>query len=226
MSLTVGCTFARASFALEANITVDDGELVALQGPNGSGKSTVLNLVAGLLGVEAGSITLGDNVLDRVIDGTKSVFVQPERRSVGMIPQGAALFPHMTALDNIAFGSRARGDSREVARAKATEMLVKFRIPELAGRRPHQLSGGQRQRVALARTLVVAPRVLLLDEPMTALDDPGRAEVLEMLLEVKRSFDGPMVLVSHDHRDVEVLADRSVDVEYSLGDAGGMSRIG
>lgn len=226
MTLSVRCTFARAGFSLEADISVKPRELLVLQGPNGSGKSTILHLVAGLLGVEAGVITLGDSVFDRVIDDEPPVFIQPESRHVGLLPQGGALFPHLTAMENVAFGLLARGESKESAATRAAEMLGRFRIADLAHRHPHRLSGGQRQRVALARTLVVAPRVLLLDEPMTALDDQARAEVLEMLLEVKQSFEGPIVLVSHDHREVDVLADRSMDVEHLVEDDGRMSRIG
>lgn len=226
MSLGIRCRFVRARFELCVNLDVAPGEVVALHGPNGSGKSTLLHLVTGLLPVDEGTITIGDAIVDRVSAGDATVFVQPEHRGVGLLPQGGALFPHMSAQENVAFGPRARGVTVNVAAATAGTQLQRFGIVDLGQRRPHQLSGGQRQRVALARTLAVEPRVLLLDEPTSALDERGRSEVLEMLSEVKRTFAGSMVLVSHDRRDIEALADRVVGVEQRIAGAAVHSRFG
>lgn len=212
MTLEIACAVQRGEFRLVADVMVQDGEMLAISGPNGSGKSTLLSVVAGLLATTTGWVRIDDSVVDRAGRGRERVFVQPESRRVGLLAQGGALFSHMSALDNVAFGPRATGESRTDAERRAIEMLDRLGIGDLAQRRPHHMSGGQRQRVALARTLVMSPRVLLLDEPTTSLDRDGRLEVLQVLATVTEHFDGPMVLISHDQRDVEALADRSIEV--------------
>ena len=171
------------------------GETVALVGPSGAGKSTVLRVVAGLLRPRRGNVALGDEVW---LDTDTAVDVPPERRSVGLVFQDYALFPHLTVRRNVAFGGAARVD----------ELLERFRIAHLAAARPAQISGGERQRVALARALARAPRVLLLDEPLSALDAHTRATVRGELRDLLAELGLPTVLVTHDFEDASALADR------------------
>jgi molybdenum ABC transporter ATP-binding protein len=164
-------------------------------GPSGSGKSSVLRAVAGLERPEGGRIALGNEVW---FDAERRVHLPPERRSVGLVFQEYALFPHLSVLGNVGFGGRAR----------AQELLARLRIGHLARARPGELSGGERQRVALARALAREPRVLLLDEPMSALDAHTRAAVRGELRELLRELRLPTLLVSHDFEDAGTLADR------------------
>jgi molybdate transport system ATP-binding protein len=182
------------SFALELALEVGT-ETVALVGPSGAGKSTVLRAIGGLVRPERGRITLGDEVL---FDSEARVFVPPERRRVGLVFQEYALFPHMNVADNVAYGGRER----------SAELLARFHIAHLAGAKPGQLSGGERQRVALARALARDPAVLLLDEPLSALDAHTRAGVRAQLQELLRELGLPTLLVTHDFEDAAALADR------------------
>lgn len=226
MSLEVSCSFRRDRFSLEVGLVVGAGDMVALTGSNGAGKTTLLNLVAGLLPVESGSITIDGEVVDSAGDPGPSVFTQPERRRVGLLPQGGALFPHLTALENVAFGPRATGTRPGAARSLAADLLARFGIADLAARRPHELSGGQRQRVAVARTLAVSPRVLLLDEPMSSLDEDGRADVRAALGDLRAGFGGPVLIVSHDPRDTAGLVDRHLEISSESTDGTRVSRLG
>ena len=189
---------------------VQAGEVVALLGPNGAGKSTVLSCLAGLVPVDAGHVRVGDDVHD---DPTTGTFVAPQARGVGVVFQDYLLFPHLSALENVAFGLRAAGRPRREARREATEWLERMRLDGLGAARPGTLSGGQAQRVALARALAPAPRVLLLDEPLAALDAGARGVVRTELRRHLREFAGCTVLVTHDPLDAMVLADRVVVVE-------------
>ena len=209
MIIDARLTARRGNFALDIDVTIGD-EIVVVRGRNGAGKSTLLHVVAGLLPCASGSLTIGDTVVDRRIPGEPTVFVHPEDRHIGYLPQGGALFPHLTVRDNVAFGPRARGESIGSARRIAADALARLGVQELGDRHPRHLSGGQRQRVALARTLVTRPSALLLDEPMSALDQEGRDDVLSMLLLLKDSFRGPVLLVSHDGRDTKALGAREV----------------
>lgn len=182
------------SFRLELELRVG-GETVALAGPSGGGKTTVLRAIAGLLSPDAGRIECAGEVW---FDSTRSVNVPPEDRSVGLVFQEYALFPHLTVEQNVAYARRAR----------AGEVLERFGLGALAGVRPGALSGGERQRVALARALAREPKVLLLDEPLSALDAHTRAEVRGELREHLRGAGLPTVLVTHDYADAAALADR------------------
>lgn len=212
MSLSVQCVVRRGTFSLSAQLRVDNGETLAIRGANGSGKSTLFAVIAGLVPCESGSVSLDGAVLDSCDNGRIHVYVEPNERHVGLLPQGGALFPHLTALDNVAFGLRARGMKTAPAHAQSMAMLSELGIAALADRVPHQLSGGQRQRVAIARTLVTSPRVLLLDEPTVALDADGRADVIDLVTSLRRSFAGPIVLTSHDERDIDALADHVAQI--------------
>jgi molybdate transport system ATP-binding protein len=186
---------------VECAFDVGDGETVALSGPNGAGKSTVLGMVAGTVPVSSGSVHVGD----REVTG-----LPPHRRRVTLLAQDPLLFPHLSALDNVAFGPRARGSSRDAANATALRWLESVGLAALAHRKPRQLSGGQAQRVAVARALAIEPDVVLLDEPLRALD----ADVAPAIRELLRSVlaDVTTILVSHDPADVAMLADRTIQI--------------
>ena len=211
MTLNMQCSFARAQFTLHADVSVAPQEVLAITGSNGSGKTTALLLIAGLLNISSGRIELDGQICDG------DTFVQPEDRHVGMLFQNGALFPHLTVGQNIIFGLRARGVRKDEALSLATGTMEKLDIHTFAEKRPHELSGGQQQRVALARTLVTQPKILLLDEPTTALDASARAATLDLLPEVFSQFTGPVVLVSHDSRDIQKLATTEARIEVQHG---------
>ena len=208
--LHVAGTVERGSFRLELDVTVGAGETVVLLGPNGAGKSTLLSVLAGLVPLSTGSVRLGEEVWD---DSATGVFVEAAGRGVGMVFQDHRLFPRLRARDNVAFGPRARGVPAQEARRRAEHWLDRLGVADLADRRPGQLSGGQAQRIAVARALAAEPALLLLDEPLSALDVRTRGEVQAALLEQLRDFAGPCVIVTHDPVEAILLADRVVVVE-------------
>lgn len=185
-----------------ARFRIEAGETVALLGPNGAGKSTILGVLSGLITPTAGSVFLGDRNL---------VGLPPHQRQIALLAQDPLLFPHMTALDNVAFGPRARGATRHESHAAAQRWLDEVGVGHLSSRKPHQLSGGQAQRVAVARALAAEPELLLLDEPMAALDvavTPSLRQMLRTVLEKKTT-----VIVTHDALDALLLADRVLVIE-------------
>ncbi len=194
----------RGSFRLELKLSIPAGQTVALLGPNGSGKSTAVAALAGLLPIDAGRITLSGRTLD---DPDKGVFVPPEDRKVGVVFQDYLLFPHLSALENVAFGLKSRGVGGEAAMTAAVSWMGQMGLGDLAKQKPRQLSGGQAQRVALARALVIEPDLLLLDEPLSALDVTTRAELRRMLDEHLEQFAGPRLLITHDPTEAFLLAD-------------------
>jgi len=194
----------RTRFRLDAALHAEPGEVVALLGPNGAGKTTALRALAGLTPLSVGHI---------VVDVRQLHDQPPERRPVGVVFQDYLLFPHLSALENVAFGPRCRGEGRAQARRTAMRWLTRMGLAEYAHVRPDRLSGGQAQRVALARALAAEPRLLLLDEPLAALDAHTRLEVRAALRRHLEGFDGACVLVTHDPLDAMVLADRLVVVE-------------
>jgi molybdate transport system ATP-binding protein len=196
-------------FRLDLDLTVDPGEVVALLGPNGAGKTTALRALAGLLPLTDGEI----RVDDRVWDQPPGAFVPAEHRAVGVVFQDYLLFAHLSAVENVAFGLRARGTDRRTARAIAAEWLDRVGLAAYAGTKPRSLSGGQAQRVALARALATEPDLLLLDEPLSALDAGTRLLVRSELGRHLGDYAGRTLLVTHDPLDAMVLADRLVIVE-------------
>ena len=202
----------RGDFDLDVDLGVADGETVALLGPNGAGKSTTLDLLAGLCPLDDADVTirLGGRVLT---DTTSGEFVPPDRRRVGVVFQDHLLFDHLSVLDNVAYPLRRSGSSRSDARRLALEELDRLGLAAFADRRPSALSGGEAQRVAIVRTLASSPELLLLDEPLAALDVERRSEVRRMLRLHLETFDGPRVVVTHDPTDAFVLADRVVVLE-------------
>lgn len=189
-------------FRLELQLEIPPGTTAALLGPNGAGKSTAVAAIAGLIRIDAGSISLGGEILD-----DPSTFVPPEERRIGVVFQDYLLFEHLTVLENVAFGLRSRGVGRPEARTRASEWLDRMGLPALADRRPGDLSGGQAQRVALARALATDPGLLLLDEPLAALDVRSRAEMRHLLAEHLAAFRGPRLLITHDPTEAFLLAD-------------------
>jgi molybdate transport system ATP-binding protein len=195
---------------LDVEVHADHGEIVALLGPNGAGKTTALRALAGLQPLDGGCISLDGTVLD---DPATDTFVPTAERPIGFVFQDYLLFPRLTALDNVAFGLRARGVPKAEARSRAEGWLERFGLVAQAGAKPRALSGGQAQRVALARALATDPRLLLLDEPLAALDATTRLTVRTELRRHLATFGGARLLVTHDPVDAIVLADRLVIIE-------------
>ena len=183
---------------------------MAILGPNGSGKTTLLRCLAGLQPIDGGCISLGDTVLD---DPSTDTFIPPERRHVSFVFQDYLLFAHLNAIDNVAFGLQARGVARRVARLQASEWLERLGLGTHLRHAPGALSGGQQQRVALARALATEPQLLLLDEPLAALDATTHAAVRRELREHLRGFGGARVLITHNPLDAYALADRIIVLE-------------
>ena len=181
-----------ASFALELEFQATAGVTV-LFGPSGSGKTLTLDLIAGFMRPDDGRILLDDEIL---FDGAAGVNLDPQTRNCGYVFQNYALFPHMTLRENLEFAAERR--PRLERHRRVSEMLEKFRLGDAAGRRPHEVSGGQRQRCSIARALIGAPKLLLIDEPAQGLDAPLRAEFYEVLRQVRADFKTPMLLVTHD----------------------------
>jgi molybdate transport system ATP-binding protein len=197
-------------FRLDVTLTAAAGEVVALLGPNGAGKTTALRALAGLQPLTEGQISLAGRCLD---DPVHRVWTPTERRPIGVVFQDYLLFPHLSALDNVAFGPRSHGATRAAARDRAMAWLTRVGLAEQARRKPRQLSGGQSQRVALARALAVDPALLLLDEPLAALDASTRLDTRAELHRHLAEHPGATLLVTHDPLDALVLADRLVIVE-------------
>ncbi len=203
---------------LDVKLTVAPGEVLAILGPNGAGKSTLLRALAGLVPLDSGRITLDDHVVDEPATAT---FVPAEQRPIGVLFQDSLLFAHLTVSENVAFGLRARGTARADARRRANAWLERVGLSKYAGAHPRTLSGGQAQRVALARALATNPRLLLLDEPLSALDVGTRGDVRRELRRHLQSFDGVRVMVTHDPVDAYALADR-----VAILDAGRLVQVG
>ncbi|GAA3409335.1 ABC transporter ATP-binding protein [Streptosporangium vulgare] len=204
MTLNAHLVVTRPGFHLDIELEVAAGQVVALLGPNGAGKTTALRALAGLTALSGGRILL---------DGEALHTLAAERRPIGMVFQDYLLFPHLSALDNVAFGPRCRGASRAEARRGAAAWLERVGLAGYVAAKPRQLSGGQAQRVALARALAVEPRLLLLDEPLAALDAHTRLEIRSQLRRHLADFGGATVLVTHDPLDAMVLADQLVVIE-------------
>jgi len=211
------------ALSLEAHLSAQSGEVVGLLGPNAAGKTTLLRALAGLTPLDSGRVSVDGELLEDVAAGTR---VPADRRRIGVVFQDYRLFPHLSALDNVAFGLRARGISRRESRGKAAEWLARFGLAEQALLRPRALSGGQAQRVALARALVIEPGLLLLDEPLAALDAGARAELRRELRRHLSTFAGTCVVVTHDPLEAMTLAEQLVVLEDGRVTQSGTPRSG
>lgn len=213
MSLSAVLRASRGDFRLDVSFDVADGETLAVLGPNGAGKSTILRCLLGLVPLDSGRVTLDDRVID---DTENDVYVQPEARRIGAVFQDYLLFKHLSVVDNVAFGLRAGGAKKDESRLVARALLERFDVDHFAERHPSQLSGGEAQRVALARSLAIDPKALLLDEPLAALDVTTRRSVRDELATFLSTFDGPRVIVTHDPDDARRLAQRVLIVEHGV----------
>jgi putative spermidine/putrescine transport system ATP-binding protein len=181
------------------SLSIGAGELVALLGPSGCGKTTLLRIIAGFVQQTAGRVLVGGRALDDL---------PAHRREVGVVFQNYALFPHMSALENVAYGLAARGASRDEQHRKAQQMLELVQMSHLAQRLPREMSGGQQQRVALARAMAVGPRILLLDEPFAALDKSLRLDMQIEIKRLQRKAGITCIMVTHDQEEALSMADR------------------
>ena len=208
MSLDARVRLSRGSFDVDVSLAAEPGQVLGVLGPNGGGKTTTLLALAGALPVDGGHVRVGGAIWD---DGHRPV--PPERRTVGLMLADGLLFPHLTALDNVAYGPRSRGVDRRRARERARDELDRVGLADRASSRPQELSSGQQARVALARALATDPSLLLLDEPLSSLDPDTRARTRSDLATRLAAYDGVTVLVTHDPLDALTLADRLVFVE-------------
>ena len=217
MSIELDCRLERPSFILSAQRALPSGTVLGVRGENGSGKSTTLDMISGLVPCTDGSIRIDDITVD---DSSTRTFAQPENRNVATLFQTGGLFPHLSVQANILFGRGRIFENSE----HFDEIIDAFGLCELLRRKPQQLSGGQRQRVALARAFLSPSRVLLLDEPTTFLDARSRDSIRSLMKSRIASYDGVVILVSHDDGEISELATAVTDVEVTRGDTT-MARI-
>lgn len=196
---------------LQVDFAVAAGEIVAVLGPNGSGKTTLLRALAGLIPITQGRVRLGTEIFD---DPQAHHRLTPQQRDVGVVFQEPLLFPHMSALENVAFGLRARGWHRGDANRQAADWLDRVELGAQSTAKPSALSGGQAQRVAIARALAIEPSLVLLDEPLSALDIATRRSVRALLRQHLEEFAGPVVMITHEPLEAITLADRLIIIEH------------
>src|SRR5215470_4919153 len=209
-----------AGFSLDLEFSAAAGVTV-LFGPSGAGKTLVLDSIAGFVRPDEGRILLDDEIL---FDGATGVCLPPQARNCGCVFQNYALFPDMTLRQNLEFAVERR--PRLERHRRVNEMLEKFRLVDRAGRRPHEVSGGQRQRCSIARALIGAPKLLLLDEPAQGLDAPLRAEFYEVLRQVRADFKTPVLLVTHDlHECFELGDDMQILRESRIVQSGTTTKV-
>lgn len=199
------------AFRLDIELSIPPGQTVALVGPNGAGKSTAVAAISGLLPIDSGRVVLNGTVLDAP---GSDVFVPAERRRIGVVFQDYLLFPHLTVVENVAFGLRSRRVGHDGALTRSREWLARLGLGGREEHKPGDLSGGQAQRVALARALVTEPDLLLLDEPLSALDVTTRNELRHTLGEHLSAFNGPRLLITHDPSEAFLLADHICIIEH------------
>jgi molybdate transport system ATP-binding protein len=209
--LQVRAVVERDQFRLDVNFAVGPADVMGVLGPNGAGKTTLLRALAGLTALTDGRISLDGDPLD---DASANVFVPAEQRPIGLVFQNYRLFPHLSVRDNVAFAPRSRGAGRRASRQFADGWLDRLDLTDLAARKPAQLSGGQAQRVALARALAADPQLLLLDEPLAALDARTKLEIRAELRRHLSDFPGPTLFVTHDPLEAMVMADQLIVIEH------------
>ncbi|MFC6013076.1 ABC transporter ATP-binding protein [Nocardia lasii] len=200
-------TYADGTGLLPTDLVIESGEFLSVLGPSGCGKSTLLRLLAGLDRPRQGLIRVADDV---VCDAERGVFVPPRQRRLGMVFQDLALWPHLSVAANVGFPLRVTGVSRAQIARRTTEALERVELAAMAAKMPHQLSGGQQQRVAIARALVARPRLLLLDEPLSALDAALREQLRAEIRSLTTEYGVTTVFVTHDQAEAMSLSDRIV----------------
>ena len=210
MTLSADVAIALGRFDLQVDLEIDSDSVVAVIGPNGAGKTTLVRAFAGLVPVDRGRISIDGRVIE---DTSKGVRVPPENRNIGVVFQEHRLFAPLTALENVAFGLRATGVHKRIARARARTWLAEMGLSDVADLRPRQLSGGQAQRVALARALAIEPALLLLDEPLAAVDAAARADLRHLLRQELYRYPGTRLIVTHDPLEAAALAQWLVVLE-------------
>jgi len=211
LSLETTIRLSRGSLRLDVELHAPAGKTLVLLGPNGAGKSTLLEAIAGLIPIESGLLRLDSRLLECP---KRKIRVPARKRPIGLMFQGLWLFPHLSVLDNVLYGLRALGTPRHEAIHRVRETLERLDLPHLLQRRPAEISGGEAQRVALARVLVLKPRLLLLDEPLSALDVESRPRTREFLRRALHAFDGPRIVISHDPTEARLLADQLAVLEH------------
>jgi ABC-type Fe3+/spermidine/putrescine transport system ATPase subunit len=197
--------YGNAAAVIDISFSVQSGQIVALLGPSGCGKTTTLRMIAGFVEPDEGSIEIG---------GRDMRDVRPHERNVGLVFQDYALFPHLTVEQNVAYGLRQRGDARGALTQRVNEMLTLVRLEGFGGRRPAGLSGGQQQRVALARAMAITPEVMLLDEPLSALDAKLRQELRFELKQILQTAHCTTLIVTHDQEEAMSLADEIIVMDH------------
>lgn len=205
----VSKSFGSHAVVKDFNLEIDKGEFISFLGPSGCGKTTVLRMIAGFETPTSGSI---------IIDGNDVTKLQPNRRRIGMVFQAYALFPNMNVFDNVAFGLKIDNLPKDTIRNRVMEMLKLIHLEHLADRYPYQMSGGQQQRVALARALAPKPQVLLLDEPLSALDAKIRVSLREEIRQIQRQLGITTVFVTHDQEEALSISDRIVVMNAGRAD--------
>ncbi|MBY0135679.1 ABC transporter ATP-binding protein [Paracoccus yeei] len=208
-------SFGPTKVVHDFSLSVEQGEFVSFLGPSGCGKTTVLRMVAGFESPSAGRI---------LIDGQDVTRARPNQRRIGMVFQAYALFPNLTVAENVGFGLKVAGVARAERASRVAEMLELIGLPDLGGRYPWQLSGGQQQRVALARALAPRPRVLLLDEPLSALDAKIRVSLRNQIREIQRQLGITTIFVTHDQEEALSISDRIVVMHQGVADQTGTPR--
>lgn len=196
---------AHGEMILNLNLQIEQGELVAIYGPSGAGKTSTLKILSGLLNPDSGTLSVNNNLW---FDNKQKINLKPQQRKVGYLFQDYALFPNMTVLQNLAFALSKNQD-----RSILNELIEMVELGELQHRKPNTLSGGQKQRVALARALVQRPQILLLDEPLSALDRKIRSKLQNYILSIHRKYNLTTILISHDIGEIHKLADKVILLE-------------
>ena len=202
------------SVTVDFSLECDKGTMTCLLGPSGCGKSTVLNIIAGLEKTDAGSLSLSKGPQEFLIelDGQRIESLPPAKRNIGMVFQSGALFNHLTVGDNVAYGLISQGIKKKEARARAAEYLKHFDLEGFENRMPQNLSGGEKQRVALARTLITEPKLVLLDEPFSALDTDLRHRMAAWLRDQQKKIGFTAIMVTHDQQEAQTVSDNIVSL--------------
>jgi len=206
-------SFGSRQILRDVSLEVAEGEVVGLVGPSGAGKSTTLNIIMGLFQPDSGEISVNGVVVTRMGVGVNRVTVPPAMRGLGYVMQDTALFPNMTVHENVGFGPGSQGFTEGEIVERVDELLSMVHVEEVRNFYPDQLSGGQQKRVALARTLAVRPKILLLDEPLTSLDPELKKQLMGDLMDIFNKLDTTVIYVTHDPEEAESMVDRIVRIE-------------